>query len=50
MERPDEFQKLLRQVMSETPLPIIDPEIIAQTVREIEVLQLVGDRHVVWLN
>ena len=50
MEHPDEFIKLLRQIMSQIPLPKIEPEIIEQAVREFEVLQLVNDSFVVWMN
>ena len=50
MEHPDEFRKLLKQVMNQTPLPKEDQELIARAVHEIEVLQLLGDRYVVWLN
>jgi len=46
MEHPNEFQKLLRQIMSQECKPLFSKEIIDQSIREMEVFELVGDR---WL-
>ena len=49
MEHPDdEFRKLLQQVMNETPLPKMEPEEIHFDQLAMEVMELVGNRWVVW--
>jgi len=50
MEDLDEFKKLLRQIMSKECKPLYSKEVIDQAAREIEVLQLVENRHVIWMN
>ncbi|MFH0757256.1 MAG: hypothetical protein V2B15_08220 [Bacteroidota bacterium] len=50
MEQLNEFKKLLRQIMSQDLKPIYNQEEIDQTVRKIEVMELVGEKYVVWLN
>ena len=50
MEHPDEFIKILRQIMSQECKPLLSKEEIEQSIREIEAMELVGDSYVVWLN
>ncbi len=47
---PDEFRKLLRQVMSQECKPLMSEEEIHFDVLAIEVMELVGEKYVVWLN
>jgi hypothetical protein len=50
MEHPNDFQKLLWQVMSQEPKPIISEEEIHFEVLSMKVLELMGGKFVVWLN
>ena len=45
-----EFKKILQQIMSREPKPTMKPEDIQQSIRELEVMELVGDRWEVRLN
>ena len=46
----DKFSKLLQQIMKQDLKSYLIKESIDQAVCEMEVLQLVGDSYVVWLN
>ena len=50
MEHPNEFQKILRQVMSQEPKPLLSEEEIHFDVLAMKVMELVGEKYVVWLN
>jgi hypothetical protein len=50
MEHPNDFHKLLRQILSQEPRSLMCKEDIEQAVFEMDVFELVGDRHVVWMN
>lgn len=49
MEDLSEFKKNLQQIISRD-LPPLSEEEIQRGIREIEALELVGDRWVVWVN
>ena len=46
----NEFQKLLRQIMSQEPKLKLSEKDFVQLIQEMKVFELVGDIHVVWLN
>ncbi|MCK4989316.1 MAG: hypothetical protein KAS29_02480 [Bacteroidales bacterium] len=50
MEHPDEFIKLLRQIMSQEPKPTSSKEEVHLDVLSIKVIEMVGEKYVVWLN
>lgn len=50
MEDPNEFQKILRLMMTQEPRPILSEEEIHFDVLSMEVIELVGDKYVVWMN
>jgi len=50
MEHPNEFHKILRQVMSQELKPILSEEEIHFDELAMEVIELVGGKYVVWLN
>ena len=50
MEHPDEFQKILRQVMSQECKPLMSEEDIHFDILSMEVVELVGGKWVLWLN
>jgi len=50
MEHPDEFHKILQQIMSRKPKRLLSEKEIHFDVLAKKVMQLVGDRWVVWLN
>ena len=50
MEHPNEFHKILRQVMSQEPKPILSEEEIHFEVLSMDVMELVREKYVVWLN
>lgn len=50
MEHPKNFHKLLRQILSQEPKPLMSKEEIHFERLSMKVMQLVGDQWVVWLN
>jgi len=48
MNHSDEFKRLLRQIMSKEPEPIYSPDEIHFDRLAMEVMELMGDRWVVW--
>lgn len=50
MEHTDEFRKLLQQIMSQEPKPLLSEEEIHFDELAMGVMELVGDKFVVWLN
>ena len=50
MEHPNDFHKILRQIMSQDPEPLMSEEEIHFDMLSMEVMELVGDSWVVWLN
>ena len=50
MEHPNEFHKILQQIMSQEPQPLMSEEEIHFDQLAMEVMELVGDSYVVWLN
>ena len=50
MEDLSEFKKLLQQIMSQEPKPLMSEEEIHFEELAIGVLELVGEKYVVWLN
>jgi len=50
MEDPNNLRKQLRQILSQEANPILSEEEIELSIQEMKVMQLVGDRWVVWLN
>jgi len=50
MEHPDEFRKLLQQIMSEECKPLMSEEEIHFDQLAMGVMELVGDCFVVWFN
>ncbi len=50
MENPNEFQKLLRSIMNLEPNPMLSKEDIEQSTQEMGVMELLGNRYVIWLN
>ena len=50
MEHPTRFLKILRQVMRREPKPILSEEEIHFDVLAMGVMELVGEKYVVWLN
>ncbi len=50
MKHPDEFRKLLQQIMSQECKPLMSKEEIHFDVLSMEVIELVGGRWIVWLN
>jgi hypothetical protein len=48
MKNPDEFCKLLEQIISKDPEPTMSPEEIHFDQLVMGVMELVGNRHVVW--
>ena len=51
MEHPDEFHKILQQIMSQECKPLMsEEEEIHFEELAMEVMELVGGKYVVWLN
>ncbi len=50
MDTHNQFHKILQQIMSREPKPQMSEEEIHFDVLAMKVMQLVGDRWVVWLN
>jgi hypothetical protein len=50
MEHPNDFHKILRQITSQEPKPVLSEEEIHFDVLAMEVIELVGNKYVVWLN
>jgi len=50
MNKSDKFHKILRQVMSQEPKPLLSEEEIHFDVLSMNVIELVGEKYVVWLN
>ena len=47
---PNDFHKILRQVMSQEPKPTLSEEEIHFDVLAMDVIELVGGKYVVWMN
>jgi hypothetical protein len=50
MDDLDKFMKLLKEIMDKDSVHYMSPEDIYFACLEIEVIKLLGDNHVVWLN
>ncbi len=50
MEHPNEFKKILRQILSQECKPLKSKEEIHFDHLAMEVMELVGDQWVVWVN
>ncbi len=50
MEHPNDFHKILWQIMSQEPKPILSEEEIHFEELAMGVMELVGEKYVVWLN
>ena len=50
MEDLSEFKKLLKEIMSQEPKPTLSEEEIHFDVLAMKVIELVGEKYVVWLN
>ena len=50
MEHPNDFHNILWQIMSQEPKPLLSEEDIELSIREMGVMELVGEKYVVWLN
>ena len=50
MEDPDEFKKLLQQIMSQNSTLLLGDKYLWQRIQEVEVIELVGERWMVWMN
>ncbi len=50
MEYPNEFRKQLRQILSQEAKPLLSEEEIHFEELAMGVMQLLGEKYVVWLN
>jgi len=50
MDDLDKFMRLLKEIMDKDSVHYMSPEEIYYACLEIEVIELLGDNHVVWLN
>jgi len=50
MEYPNDFDMILRQILSKESKALKSKDDIARSIHEMEVMQLLGDRWLVWLS
>jgi len=50
MNKSVEFRKLFHEIMSQPPKPTMSEEEIHFDVLAMRVIEIVGEKHVVWLN